>query len=63
MPQAQQTDDQIYADLLEDMESLKDLPESKGDNIELDDDDDRIFDELYPSITGAAPSSDSDTPE
>ena len=48
-PQKKQTDDQIYADLLEDMESLKDLPQGKGDNLELDEDDERIFNELYPA--------------
>lgn len=47
MPQKEQTDDQIYEDLLEDMESLKDLPPSRGDNIELDEDDEEILNKLY----------------
>jgi len=49
MPQKKQTDDEQYKELLADMEALKDLPNGKGDNMTLDDEDERILAELYPS--------------
>lgn len=47
-PQKQQTDNEQYKTLLENLESCKELPDSRGDNIELDEDDERILEELQP---------------
>lgn len=52
--QRKQTDDEIYRTLLEDFEAVKDLPQGRGDNLELDEDDERVLNELYPSDEQAA---------
>ena len=45
--QRKQTDDEIYRTLLEDLESTKDLPQGRGDNLEMDEDDERVLREIY----------------
>ena len=47
MPQKKQTDDEIYKTLLENLDAVKDLPEGRGSNIELDEDDERVLQEIY----------------
>lgn len=65
MPQKKQTDDEVYKTLLENLEAVKDLPEGRGSNIELDEDDERVLREIYgvteeeTSSSGAASKSDS----
>lgn len=59
MPQKKQSDDEIYRTLLENLEAVKDLPEGRGSNIELDEDDERVLREIYgaeeePASSGAA---------
>lgn len=45
--QRKQTDDEIYRTLLEDFEAVKDLPQGRGDNLEMDEDDERVLREIY----------------
>lgn len=48
MPQKKQDADEQYKTLLENLDACKDLPDGRGDNLELDDDDERVLREIYP---------------
>ena len=58
MPQKKQDADEQYKTLLENLEGCKDLPDGRGDNMELDEDDERVLREIYPADEQAAADSD-----
>lgn len=47
MPKEKNRDDEDYLELLENLDACGDMPPGRGDNIELDDDDERVLREIY----------------